>query len=495
MKFAILVVIAAGCAGRANPAAAPESALPDFAAARWVPARPAYVLASHSLVDAQRAARDAIELFAAVTGYDVRDAMQTSSALFGVDVLHADPLAAIGVDVRGGWALFGDDVNPTLVVHLAAPAQMAAFLDHQRDRGLVTRSVVVDRVELVTAAIPIGVTLSWAIDGEWMWVHLTLSGTSDDARWFTASHAGHAGGWTGHWAWAQRAANAAAGVVGFLDLHGVHTAITGAAARLPDAVACARLVEPIGRVALAVSGDEHHAAARVALDVGSTERLRAMLLPPPSGWDAAAAGAPIAAQWNLDLAAARPALAPCLALVGAPVALLDETGVRAARGVLVAFDPDAWSGSGAVALDVTGPAYFERQLDRIPLRRRLESDRTFGPYRGHAIDIPFGVTIEYVLDRQRAMLAIGEGLLARMVAPPRGPVTVPPIAAIDLAPPAMPANAWQAVIDGLVARGRDRSSGTMARRIVEHLMAWRDGHLAVRAEGSEIVVTASGNRR
>src|SRR5215468_614038 len=152
MRFAILVVIAAGCAGRATPSAAPDNALPDFAAARWVPARPVYVLASHNLGDAQRAARDAIEMLAAATGFDLRDAMQTSSALFGVDVLHADPLAAIGVDVRGGWTLFGTDIDPTLVVHLAAPPQMAAFLDHQRERGLVTRSVIVDRIEVVTAA-------------------------------------------------------------------------------------------------------------------------------------------------------------------------------------------------------------------------------------------------------------------------------------------------------------------------------------------------------
>ncbi|HEY6177745.1 MAG TPA: hypothetical protein VIX73_24980, partial [Kofleriaceae bacterium] len=232
MRFAILVVIAAGCAGRVTPSAAPESALPSFAAARWVPARPVYVLASHNLADAQRAARDAIEMLAAATGFDLRDAIQTSSALFGVDVLHADPLAAIGVDVRGGWTLFGDDVNPTLVVHLAAPAQMAAFLDHQRDRGLVTRSVVADHVEVVSAAIPIGVTLSWAIDGEWMWVHVALSSTSDEARWFTASHAAHGAGWTGHWTWAERAAGAAASLVGFLDLHGVHSAITGGLARL-----------------------------------------------------------------------------------------------------------------------------------------------------------------------------------------------------------------------------------------------------------------------
>ncbi|HMG24575.1 MAG TPA: hypothetical protein VK607_24730, partial [Kofleriaceae bacterium] len=265
--------------------------------------------------------------------------------------------------------------------------------------------------------------------------------------------------------------------------------------RLPDAVACAHLAEPIGRISLAVEGDEHHVSARLGLDAGAAavDRLRAMLLPAPTGWTAATAGAAIAAQWNLDLAAARPHVAPCLAAAGAQLGIADEAGVRAARAVLVNFDPDRTSGSGAIALDVTSPAFLDRQLDRIPLRHALERARTFGPYRGHAISIPFSVTIEYVLDRQLAIAALGEGLVARLVAP--GPAQPPPIAALDLAPPAMSARGWEAVIDG-IAEGRiDGTPGPATRRAVAHLMAWRDAHLAVTADGGEIVVTASGRRR
>ena len=495
MKLAILAVIAAGCAGRATPPGAPDQvpdgALPDFAAARWVPARPLYVLASHRLDDAQRAARDAIELTAAVTGVELGDAVGVSSGLFGVDVLHADPLAAIGVDVRGSWALFGE-VDPTLVVHLAAPAQMVAFLERQRTRGLITRSVRVDGSEVVSAALPIGRTVSWAIDGEWMWVHVALTDTSDDAgRWFTASHGRHAADWTGNWTWAQRAAGAAASVVGVIDPRG---ALAGALGRVRDAAACARLAGAIGRVAVAIQGDERHATARVAIDVGSTERLRAMLLPAPSGWEATAAHAPLAAQWNLDLVAARPYLAPCLAAAGAPVAQLDELGVRAARGVLITFEPDALSGTGVVALDVTSPAYFEHQLDRIPLRKHLERATAFGPYRGATIDIPFGPTIEYVLDRQVAIAALGEGLIARLVAPAARPA-VTPIAELALTPPAMSEQAWAAVFELLDGKKSYGPPDRTLQRIIRHLMAWRDARVAVRAEGSEIVITASGNRR
>lgn len=496
MRFAILAVLAAGCGGRTAPApAAPAGELAGFAAARWVPAGPLYVLASPTVADAQRSARDAIDLVAVATGYDLRDAMRDSAALFGVDALHPDPLAAIGVDLQGSWAMFGDDLSPTLVVHLAAPAQMTGFLERQRERGLVTRSRIADRVEVASATLPAGATVSWAIDGEWMWVHLVPPGVPDDgARWFTASHGAHDAGWTGNWAWAKRAAGAAASLVGVLDLHG---AIARAASRLPDAVACARLAEPVRRVSFALEGDDRHVAARIALDVGSTERLRAMLLPAPSGWGATAAAAAIAAQWNLDLAGARPELAPCLAAAGAALPRVDDTGVRAARAVLVGFDPDALSGTGAIALDVTSPAFVDRQLDRIPLRRTLQRARTFGPYHGYAIAIPFSVTIEYVLEPRLAIAALGEGLLARLVAPgaARPAASAAPILALDVAPPAMSARAWETVIDGLAERRLDGSPGPVARRAVEHLMGWRDGHLAITADPGEIVITVSGDRR
>ena len=388
MRLAILAVVAAGCGGRASsPAASAGATAPaalPFAAARWVPDRPRYVLASRNLGDAQRAVREAIDFLAVATGHDLRDAVDLSVALLGVDALHADPLAAIGVDPAGGWAVFSDEMSPTIVVHLAAPAQAAAFLARQRAH-LATRAATVDGVEVVSAALPAGLAASWAIDGDWLWLHLAMPGAPDDGRWFAASHGRHEARWTGDWAWAQRAAGTAANLVGLLDLHG---AVAGAVARLPEAVACARLAEPVGKASIALEGDERHVSARIALDLGpdpaAAERLRGLLLRPPSGWDATAARAAIAVAWNLDLAAARAWLAPCLSALGAPGAL-DDTGIRAARALLVDFDPGALSGSGAIALDVTSTAFLERQLARIPLRKTLERARAFGPYRGFSI--------------------------------------------------------------------------------------------------------------
>src|SRR5262249_27907975 len=188
-------------------------------------------------------------------GYDLRDAAAAVSGLLGVDALHADPTAAIGVDLQGSWAVFSEDLSPTLVVHLSAPDQMTAFLDHQRERGLVTQSVIVDGTEVFSASLIGGVKISWAIARDWMWVHFSLPGARDDgARWFTASHAPHRAGWTDDWAWARAAAGTAAGLVGFFG----RGTVARVARALPDAMACGQLIEPLGRAPGSLAGDQPH---------------------------------------------------------------------------------------------------------------------------------------------------------------------------------------------------------------------------------------------
>lgn len=498
MRLAIAAVVAAtatamsgGCGGHASaPASAPP--VPALGAARWVPAHPTYLLASPALGDAQHSLRDAIEVLGIAANYDLADVVAALTGLIGVDPLHADPLAAIGVDPRGSWAMFSEDLSPTFVIRLAAPDRMAAFLDHQRARGLVTQSAIVDQVEVFSAALPAGLTLDWAIAGEWMWVHAQLGGRRDDTAWFTASHAAHDAGWSDNWAWAQRAANTAAGVVGILDLHGV---LARASARAPDAVQCAKLAEPIRRVAISLDGDDRQLGARIALDVGATDAIQRMIVAPPSGWGATAARSAIAGQWNLDLAAARPWIAPCLALAGNALAAFDASGVRTARGLLIDLDPDQLTGSGAIALDLASSTYLERQLDRIPLRRTLERSRNFGPYHGKSIDIPFSVTVEYVLERGVAFAALGEGLLAQIIGTGAPGAPGAPILALDLAPPKMSPHAWEAVLHVLGGHDLTGTPGPATQRAAARLMRWREGHLALTTTPTELVLTATGTRR
>lgn len=465
---------------------------------RWVPARPTYLFASQTLGDAQRTLRGAVELLGSVTGHDLGDAVELVTGVLGIDALHAEPLAQIGVDLGASWAMFSEDLSPTLVIRLAEPGRMTAFVDEQRRRGLVAQSVIVEGTEVFTASLFAGAKLSWAIAGEWMWVHLALPlGRDRGAAWFTASRARAEAaepGWARDWAWAQRAAGAAAGVVGFLDLRGT---VADMLSRAPDAVACAKLVGQVGRAAVSLDGDPQHLAARIAVDVGPTAELRAKILAPPSGWDATAAQAALAAQWNLDLGATRAHLAPCLALAGVPAALLDEIGVRAARAILLGFDPDASSGSGAIALDLSDAAFLRRQLDRIPLRRTIERARTFGAHKGHAIAIPFSVTIEYILEPTLAMVGLGEGVLARLAAPAApgapGATAPPPVLALDIRPPAMSADSWAAAIHALLARGLGKP-GAISRGAAQRLLRWREGHIGVTTEANELVLTISATR-
>lgn len=250
---------------------------------------------------------------------------------------------------------------------------------------------------------------------------------------------------------------------------------------------------------MAIEGDDHRAAARLAFDLGPTASLASHVLPPPGGWNATAARAAIAVAWNLDLPTVRTHLAPCLAAAGIDVSALDAvdaTGVRAARGLVLDYDPDAASGSGALALDVSRATYFERQLDQIPLRRALERPRMFSGTRGVSLAIPFSVTVDYVLDDHRAITAMGDGVLARVLAPAAAPVRPPPIFALDLAPPALSPRAWAAIVQAL----RTQQLGPPAqdaRRIAAQLSRWRTLHVGATLEPAtdQLVLELVGERR
>src|SRR5262245_24178306 len=112
MRLAILTVIATGCGSQASAPVMPPPAAPIHAAARWGPAAPSYVFASPALGDAQRGLRDALDVVAALVGVDPGAPARAVATFVGVDALHADALAAIGVDLRGSWAVFSDDLNP-----------------------------------------------------------------------------------------------------------------------------------------------------------------------------------------------------------------------------------------------------------------------------------------------------------------------------------------------------------------------------------------------
>jgi hypothetical protein len=494
MKIALVAALCAvsglsgtSCSGRTKGGAhtAPPAIAKEFPATRWVPAHPTYVVAAPTVRQAQRALRDAIDSLGVMAGVESGEVSRELSRLLAVDPLSPDALAAMGIDVEGGFALFSDELSPTFVGHLSSPDATLAFFDKQRERGLVTQSVLVDGVEVFGAQLPgTQLRVAWAIDKDWLWVHFTLPGAHEDGQsWFTASHQPESPGWADAWQWAARVTSNTKGVVGFLNPKDLLASFTS---KVPDAIACAKLLSPVERVAIAIEGDGKRAAATIALDIGASARaVEATLLPAPQGFAAVAQTAPLAAQWNADLLAVRAWIRPCAASIDEDLAFIDAFGVRSARAALVALDPDQKSGSGVVALDLSHKRYFAARLDDVPARSLIERSRTFGPHKGHSLAVPFVATVDYVLTDALALAAVGDGLLARVVG--TGATVPGPIAAIDIAPPALSADAWKFLLGALDVGRTDR--------IVERLLRWRDGHASLSVQGTSLVLSASGNRR
>jgi hypothetical protein len=498
MRFAVLTVLIAACGGGHPPVAGPQpAAAPE--ATRWVPEHPMFVLASPVIADAQHDLRDVVDALSVVTGFGATELSGVATGLVGVDVLSADALAGIGVDVHASWAAFSEAFDPTIVLHLAAPDKLAAFIDHQRARGLASTAVTVDQTQISSAELIGGVTLRWAIVGDWLWLHVSRphgEGAPDDAtRWFTASHGPHGAAWGDNWAWAVHAAGASASVVGFADLHDVRDRIVHGLDATHVGAACRDQVPALNRLGLALHGDAHQLTARFALDIGSTADLARHLLSPPSGWATTAATAAIAAQWNLDTVALIAYLRPCTRAADLDsFAKFEEYGLRTARGVLVSFDPETAAGTGAVAADLSRPDAFTHLLDRVPMRSTLESSRTFAGHRGARIEIPFSFTVEYVLEPTLLVGAMGDGLVGQLLAPAAAPPAPPPLFALDLAPAKLSVKAWASLIQAIADRKLTGAPGPRAQRAAEHLVRWRAAHVALTAEGNEVVLTATGDR-
>ncbi|HWU89148.1 MAG TPA: hypothetical protein VN253_17905, partial [Kofleriaceae bacterium] len=238
---------------------APEVA-PGYDAARWIPARPTYAVAARSVRDAQRAAGALLDAVGAVVDAENGEVALVLRALVGGDPLSPDGLAAIGIDVEGGVAVFSEAIEPTLVVHLAAPEKTRALLERERRGG----QAIVDGVEVRTAALPGGLRASWAIKDGWLWVH--VGAVDGAAAWLSASRRPGARAWAGDWSWAIRGGGQGArpAIAGFVDARAL---IERAAARIP-AVACAKLFAPVGRLGVAIEADGGRLGGRISIEVG-----------------------------------------------------------------------------------------------------------------------------------------------------------------------------------------------------------------------------------
>ncbi|MBA3820657.1 MAG: hypothetical protein H0X17_17325 [Deltaproteobacteria bacterium] len=471
-----------GCSGGTRAPAQPSASatVQAYAATRWLPARPSYVVAARTVRDAQQALRDIVDATGLVAGFDVAEISAELRGLILVDPMSTAEVANLGVDLEGGFVMFSEGVNPTFVVHLSSQPQFAAFMEQQTH--LKTQSVVEDGVEVFTSPLPGNVRISWAVADDWLWVHLALPIVPDDGTaWFAASRRPGAPTWQADWQWAQGQGQPA--LVGFVQLRGFLQQLT---ARVPAAAACVRLLDPVTRVALAFDGSPQQVSGRLAFDLGpAAAAISHATLPVPEGWAAATAQVPLAAQWNLDLTAVRTTIEPCARALDVGLVRAEQLGVRAGRAFLRTFDPDDRSGSGAVALDLAHQRFFASQLDDIPLRSALERKRQFGPHAGRTLTIPMFLTIDYVLTDALALAAVGDGLLTAIVGTGGG--APGPVFAVDVQPLGLTAEAWTGLLELAGVRN--------AKRVVERLLRWRAAHLALTVDGTRLVLTAAGTRR
>jgi hypothetical protein len=492
MRLALFAMISLGCAcghqhAGTGGSSSPPPEIAEYSALVWVPQQPTYVMTAHTVRDAQRSLTDFFDSFGMMGGGSSDSIGRDLEGALGVNPLSETGSQKLGIDPAGSISIFSEATDPTIAVRLGAPDAAHAFFDAVKQRGSTT-SFVIDGVEVTSAKVDRHVTASWAIDGDWLWVHFAFGMDKDaTADWFMHAHhrAGQQPLWTKSFASAkQLSPKQHEGLIGYFDSH----ALLGLVKMLVSPVAkCFEQFTPVGIAGFAFEGDGTHVGGRLALELGPAAKgIAAALLAPPAGYNAIAHDAPLAIQWNLDVSAIAAFLTPCLALVGENTSSMTKYGVRSARVALQTFKPDDKSGTGVIAMDLADKGYLAKQLDQIPNRSLIESNHMYGGLAGHRISIPFLITLDYVLDDAHAIVAVGDGLMDKLTTGTPAPTST--LFALDMIIPGLSADAWHFLL-------KAATDEWFAKRATDLLQHWHDGHLHVSIDRDQLVVEAFGNRR
>ena len=160
----------------------------------------------------------------------------------------------------------------------------------------------------------------------------------------------------------------------------------------------------------------------------------------------------------------------------------DAMGLRSARALVLTLDPGDTSGTGAVSFDLSDGKLFAPYISKAS---HFSSDRTFGPYRGHHVSIPFVGKFDYVFDDHTAIGTMGEGIMDRIAA--GTPAAPPPVFSLALAPAGMPKDTWVWLFDQLGVPS--------PQRLVERLSSWQEAHVTATIDGSQLLVEVAGTHR
>jgi len=437
IPVAISVATLAGCGAPSHPAPVADRQLP-FPAARWVPESPSYVVSSASVGDGQDALRSTVETLLASHGLTLDHVAGLAHSMIGVDLLSASDVGALGVDLQGSMVVFSEDIAPTLVVHLSSPDAFAKFIATRVATGLAPHTTTIDGVAIATANVFGLVDLSWAVEHDWLWLHVGAPGEHADA-WFAPSHRASGMKWGELWTWAQAIAHgnvkSPADVRRLLAAINVPALVSKLSPRLGTAAACVQRLAAVGHAEVSVAANLDGATISIALDIGDAARdVAGAVRPPPVGWAETAKHAQLAAELNLDVDAFHRWITPCAQALGHPVQDL-PFGTRAARGFINHFDPDEKTKSaGAISIETAKPGALAPLLGEIPMRERLQRAVAFGSYKGFRVSVPFVATIDYVLDGTLGVVAIGEGTLDALGKAPTGGEPPPPLVELAFYP-------------------------------------------------------------
>jgi hypothetical protein len=447
-RACLILLCIAGC-GRAPapPAASPavSELRGGYPAVQWIPADATYAMVAVRLRDAAAAARELVAAIGLFADEDVEAADREMRGELGISLLAEPDLTGIGLDPDGSVAVFSRGLFPTAVVEVAAPDQLRAYLDSRRpDSGVSVRRL--DGHDVYTWHDD-ELAVSWALIDDWFAVRIyDPRRDTEPLGWVVrmladARSAGFAGQADVSAALAsarrrlpppapiedplfvQPARAASPGLFGLVRIGRLIDALPADVAG--ELAPCRPLMPPDGRLSFAAdmswrSGD---GVIEVALAPAAARALGAALAPPPPpGFVAFARDAAVRLELGLDLAwldeLARTAGCPLLP------PLPERPRVRMGAGKVSGYHlaagtirPEERSARVAVHLSLRDPSFVRELLDRIPMRRQLESDARVGGREVKVVSVPLFPRLRYRLTERSFTAATGDGVMEALLAP------------------------------------------------------------------------------
>lgn len=314
MQRALVLLVVLAAAGGAScgsgprqgttPTAPPSPAVAKFPVVAKVPAHASYVGAFARLDQATTFLRDSVRPFESPEVVD--DFFRRRLGLSPID--PAD-LAEHGFALDRGVAMFSTGLMPTFVIPISDAAKVTAALERiLRDETVLVRE---HRGLRVTSTKTDDIGLAWAIQGDWLVVHVTAPQVEKALDWLDEIVDATAGAAVEDFAWALERAGSDAGAVGVIRVQLLLDAmklidpiIAGPDAKERCQEAYARLDGTFGRVAVYGSMGEGSVTGGAFIELAEATHAtlsRRVAGPPEKGYLAHRKDAAIALDLAVDI--------------------------------------------------------------------------------------------------------------------------------------------------------------------------------------------------